>query len=371
MALVKVVIDRAVLQENFRELKRRFDPKVSIGAVVKSDAYGHGLLECARTFLNEGAAFLVVSLLNEGVELRDKDVSGPVLLIGGIWPEESEECIAQGLVPVISGPEPLTQLSKAACKLQKPARIHIKVDTGMGRLGVLPEKLQELLNMAVHLPGISVEGLMSHFGVADSEKAEDQAYTTWQIREFKKLVDQVKGGIPSLKWIHLASSSGALKFKDARWNLVRLGLSLYGGVRHECVPVREAMEVTSKILYVKEMPEGKFLSYGRAYRTERKTRVAIIPVGYASGYLKWFSNKGEMLVRGKRAPVLGRVCMDLTLVDITSIPEASIGDKVTILGRQGDEEVSVFQLSEWAGTIPYEIFCLLGGSAHVKKEYIN
>jgi len=371
MAWMKRIIDRAILRNNYKKIKKILGEDVHVGAVVKSDAYGHGIVECAKTFLKEGASFLIVSLIDEGIILRENGIFSPVLLIGGIWPEESEECIAHDLIPVISEPSMLSNLSLAACKLQKPAKIHIKVDTGMGRLGVLPDGLSELLEKAARLPGIEIDGLMSHFSVADSEEEEDKEYTKWQMEKFKQIADCVREKIPSIRWIHLANSAGALKYKDARWNLVRLGLSLYGGVKEYKLILKEAIEVTSKIIHIKDVPKGKYISYGRSYRTKKDTKVAVVPVGYASGYLRCFSNKGKMIIKGKRAPVLGRVCMDLTLVDITSIPEAKIGDKVTILGEQDGERISVFELSEWAGTIPYEIFCLLGGAGNAKREYIN
>lgn len=371
MGFLKVSVDRQVLRNNFRGLKKALPPSVAIGAVVKSQAYGHGMIECAKVFAQEGARFLVVSLLEEGIALREAGFKENILLIGGIWPQEAQECMAHGLIPVVSGIEVLGALSKAAHKLQREAVIHIKVDTGMGRLGIPLEEWQELLNAALSMPGITVEGLMSHFSVADSSEQSDMAYTLQQIEIFQKIVVEAQEKLPHLKWIHLANSAGTLHLPQAHWNLVRPGLSLYGGVRAPHLKLREAMEVSSRIIHIKRVPGGRFLGYGRAFRTTRETLMAVIPVGYALGYLRSLSNRGEMLVRGERAPVIGRVCMDLTLLDVTHIPQVELGDPVILLGGKGRNRITVFHLSQWMETIPYEVFCLLGGSHPGNREYIN
>ena len=371
MGLLKVVVDRQVLRNNFREIRRLLPSSVSIGAVVKSHAYGHGMVECARIFSREGARFLVVSLIDEGIALREAGLKGPILLIGGIWPQEAQECIRYGLTPVVSGLEPLEALSQGARALDQEARVHVKVDTGMGRLGVPMEEWRDFLNQALSYPGVVVEGLMSHFSVADSTESSDVAYTAQQMETFKNLVEEAREKLPHLKWVHLANSAATLQLPQTHWNLVRPGISLYGGIRVPRLRLREAMEVSSRILHLKQVPGGRFLSYGRAFRTARKTLVAVVPVGYALGYLRILSNRGEMLVRGSRAPVIGRVCMDLTLLDVTHIPEVKIGDPVIIMGGQGKERITVFDLAHWMDTITYEVFCLLGGSHTGNREYIN
>ena len=371
MGFLKVVINREILRNNLREIRRMLPAGTEIGAVVKSQAYGHGMVECARVFSQEKVKFLVVSLMNEGITLREEGFQDRILLIGGIWPQEAKECIAHRLTPVVSDLEVARALSKAAQELGKEAPIHVKVDTGMGRLGIPLEEWRDSLNEIVTLPGIVVEGLMSHFSVADSAKTSDIAYTQQQMEIFEEIVKEAKEKLPHLKWIHLANSAGIIQLPRAHWTLVRPGLSLYGGVRVPGSSIREAMEVSSRILHIKRVPPGRFLSYGRAFRTSRETRVGVIPVGYASGYLRSLSNRGEMLVMGKRAPVLGRVCMDLTLIDLTHIPQAKPGDPVIIMGGEGRNRISVFELSQWMGSIPYEVFCLLGGSHSAERVYIN
>ena len=371
MGLLKVTIDRQVLRNNFREIKKLLSPSVSIGAVVKSQAYGHGMVECARVFAQEGARFLVVSLIDEGITLREAGFQEPILLIGGIWPQEARECLEYNLIPVVSGPEPLLALSREARKLEKEALVHIKVDTGMGRLGVPLEEWPDFINQAVSCPGIKVEGLMSHFSVADSPEYSDIAYTRQQLEAFREIVEEARSKLPHLKWIHLANSAATLQLPQAHWNLVRPGLSLYGGVRMPRLHLQEAMEVSSRILHLKRVPGGRFLGYGRAFRTSRETLVAVVPVGYALGYLRVLSNRGEMLVRGKRAPVIGRVCMDLTLLDVTHIPQVQIGDPVIIMGGKGKQRITVFEVAQWMDTITYEVFCILGGSHPGHREYTN
>ncbi len=371
MGYLKVVIDRQVLRNNLREIRRMLPSNTAIGAVVKSQAYGHGMIECARVFKEEGACFLVVSLLDDGVRLRQHGIKGGILLIGGIWPEEAKDCISHGITPVVSGIEVAKSLSRAAQELQKEAVIHLKVDTGMGRLGITLENWRDTINEILSMPGIIVEGLMSHFSVADSPDASDMAYTQQQIEAFERVVEEAKERLPNLKWIHLANTAGIIKLPRAHWNLVRPGLSLYGGVKVPGTSITEAMEVSSRILHIKRVPRNRFLSYGRAFRTSRETIIGVVPVGYSVGYLRCLSNRGEMLVMGERAPVLGKVCMDLTIIDLTHIPQAGIGDTVTILGGKGKNRISVFELSKWMETIPYEVFCLLGGTHPTEREYIN
>ncbi len=371
MGFLKIIIDRETLKNNLREIRRMLPANVAIGAVVKSQAYGHGMVECAQAFSQEGARFLIVSLIDEGVTLREKGLRKRIILIGGIWPQEAKDCIVHGLTPVVSGLEVVRALSKASQELQMKALIHVKVDTGMGRLGIPLEEWRDSLDEITSLPGIVVEGLMSHFSVADSPERSDIAYTQQQLKLFEKVVEEAKDKLPHLKWIHLANSAGTIQLPQAHWTLVRPGLSLYGGVRVPGSSIREAMEVSSKILHIKRVPPGRFLSYGRAFRTSRETRVGVIPVGYALGYLRSLSNQGEMLVMGKRAPVLGKVCMDLTLIDLTHIPQANPGDPVIIMGGKGKNRISVFEISQWMKTIPYEVFCLLGGSYSGKRVYIN
>lgn len=371
MGLIKVTIDRQVLRNNFREIKRLLPPSVSVGAVVKSQAYGHGMVECARVFAQEGARFLVVSLIDEGITLRESGLEEPVLLMGGIWPQEAQDCIRYGLTPVISGLQPLKALSRAATELNQEARVHIKVDTGMGRLGVPMEEWREFLDEALSYPGVVLEGLMSHFSVADSPENSDVAYTMQQMEVFKAIVEEVRKKLPHLKWFHLANSAATLQLPQTHWNLVRPGLGLYGGLRIPQINLQEAMEVSSRILHIKRVPGGRFLSYGRAFRTTRETLVAVVPVGYALGYLRSLSNRGEMLVRGERAPVIGRVCMDLTLLDVTHIPKVELGDPVILMGGKGKQRITVFEVAQWMDTITYEVFCILGGSHPGQREYVN
>ncbi len=371
MGLIKVTIDRQILRNNFREIKSLLPSSASIGAVVKSQAYGHGMVECAKVFVEEGTRFLMVSLIDEGITLRESGLKEPVLLMGGIWPQEARDCIQYGLTPVISGLHPLKALSQAAVELNLEARVHIKVDTGMGRLGVPMEEWKSFLEEALSYPGVIVEGLMSHFSVAESPEDTDVAYTLQQLEAFRSIVDEARKRLPHLKWVHLANSAATLQLPQSHWNLVRPGLGLYGGIQVPQINLREAMEVSSRILHIKRVPKGKFLSYGRAFRTSRETLVAVVPVGYALGYLRSLSNRGEMLVRGERTPVIGKVCMDLTLLDVTHIPQVKLGDPVILMGGRGEKRISVFHLSQWMETIPYEVFCLLGGSHPGNREYIN
>jgi len=368
MGWMRVEIDRDVLRNNLRVVKRLIPQRTGIAAVVKSGAYGHGMIETARVFVQEGVETLAVSLPHEGVELRDAGFTHPVLLLGGFFIEEAETVVKNGLSPVVSCAESIDALAEAACKLDRAVKVHLKVDTGMGRRGCGEGELKELLNCIAGHRELVLEGLLSHLSVADLEGEDAREYTLSQLERFQHIVEWVRSAGFNPKWIHIANSAAIVRYPQSHHTLVRPGIVLYGGLEG-FEQAREAMRVSSRLIEVRRVKKGASLSYGRTFVAPRDMLLGIVPVGYATGYLRGYSNKGAMLVGGKRVPIVGTVCMDLTLLDLSDVPEAQLGDEVVLLGQQGDQRISVFELAQWLGTITYEVFCLLGNNPFGEKVY--
>ncbi len=368
MGWMRVEIEISVLRENLETVRKLLSPNTAIAAVVKSEAYGHGMVETARAFAEAGVEMLAVSLPHEGVELRETGFDQPILLLGGLFPEEAETVVAYDLSPVVSSVDVLKALSKAAFRLEKPVKVHLKVDTGMGRRGCAEEELRQILGWIVSHPELELEGLLSHLSVADVNHTEARDYTEGQLRRFGSVTGCVKKASFHPRWTHIANSAAIAWYPQSHHTLVRPGIVLYGGLEG-FNGTREAMRVSSRLIEIREVEEGACLSYGRTFVAPRRMRIGIVPVGYATGYLRTLSNKGEMIVSGKRVPIIGTVCMDLTLLDLSEVPRAELGDEVVLLGRQGGSRISVFELAEWMNTITYEVFCLLGNSPFAEKLY--
>ena len=369
MGWMRVEVNTSVLRNNLRAVKGLLSKGTGVAAVVKSGAYGHGMLEAASVFVEEGVDMLAVSLLHEGVELREAGFHLPLLLLGGIFPEEAEEVVARGLSPVVSSVASIRELSKAAARLGKVAGFHLKVDTGMGRRGCGEEELHQLLQQISMHQGLVMEGLVSHLSVADVEGEDARLYTLGQLERFKTVVAQVRGSSFTPRWIHIANSAAIVSYPESHHSLVRPGIVLYGGLAG-FQAARQAMRVSTRLVEVRRVKKGACISYGRTFVAPRDMVLGIAPVGYATGYLRGLSNRGEALVGGKRVPVVGTVCMDLTLLDLSSLPGTQVGDEVVLLGTQGGEEISVFEVADWLGTITYEVFCLLGNNPFAERCYL-
>lgn len=354
-------IDDGALADNLRTVARHVGARCRVLAVVKADGYGHGAVESARSFVRAGAWGLAVSLVEEGVELRQHGVRAPVLVLGGVHPGSQDVIVHGNLTPVVWAAQHL-QLLASAVRRSGADRlpVHIKIDTGMSRLGVLPEDLGALLDwyQAHAREELRIEGVMTHFACADDP--DDDATSRRQLARFHDCLAVLAGrGIrPSIR--HVCNSAGLVRFADAHLDMVRPGIAIYGAGSSRAVALPGldlAMSVHSRLLGIRELPAGAKVSYGHTQTLTRPSRLGIVPVGYGDGYPRTMSHGAQMLIRGHRCPVVGNITMDLSMVDVTDLPDAREGERVTLLGRQGREHVSVYELAEWAEVIPYEIVC--------------
>ena len=353
-------IDFGSLEFNYRQLQKRIPEGVNLLAVVKADAYGHGAVPISRKLEKFGVAYLGVAISDEGVELRKGGVKAPILILGGIYKESLDQVLEYNLTPVVFREDSLEMLAKAANRRQKKARVHVKVDTGMGRLGVPLNLWPAFLRGLKRFPGIEIEGILSHFSMTD----EDETFTTHQWGEFQGAVSCAKEMGISCKYLHMANSGTLIAFPSYVGNLVRPGIMLYGAYPsptfRDMIPLRPVMTLKTRIHFLKSVAPGTRISYGGTFLAKKESLIATIPIGYADGYSRHLSNQGEVLVRGKRAPIVGKVCMDLIMVDVTGIPGVSSGDEVILIGKQGNEEITVDEIAKKIGSISYEVLCSVG-----------
>lgn len=365
-----VEIDLGALRHNYRQAVARLGPRTSVVGVVKSDAYGHGMVPVAREMAECGAAFLAVSKHWEARELRENGIELPILVLLGLELQDVEEAIALRVRPAVFRLDHARSISEAATRLGAPAPIHIKVDTGMGRLGVPLDGLHAFLAELRNLPGVVLEGVLSHFAVADEA---DKSYSEVQVDRFRQALQMVAASGFDIPYAHMSNSAGILDLPHAHFQLVRPGIMLYGSPpsMELAQPARllPVMTFKSRILQLKEVPAGHSIGYGRTYVTERTTRIATVPVGYDDGYSRLLSNRGSVLVRGTRAPVVGRVSMNMITLDVTHIPGASEDDEVVLLGAQGADRISAEELADLSGTISYEVYCNIG--RHRFKTFLD
>ncbi|MEA3464684.1 MAG: alanine racemase [Thermodesulfobacteriota bacterium] len=365
-----VEIDLVALRHNYQLIRQHLTDSCEILAVVKADAYGHGAVEIARVLQRLGTDMFGVAIAEEGLELRAAGITLPILMLGGPWSGQEDVLIANDLQVCVFDVEHVRRLEAAARDLDRICHCHLKVDSGMGRLGVLPADLSEILQLLRQCPHLVLDGVMSHFAVAD---VPQHPYTRQQLELFLRCVKQVRAAGFSPRYIHAANSAATLDATlDADivgCNLVRPGIALYGGqpLCEQTLPLQPVMSFCSEIAHLKHLPVGSGVSYGLHFVTKRPTIIAAIPVGYADGYNRLLSNIGTVLVRGQRVPVVGSVCMDWTLLDVTDVAGVVAGDKVTLLGCDGGECVLAEQWADQIGTISYEVFCQI--SKRVPRYY--
>ncbi len=353
-----VELDLEALTHNVRLLKEALGPGVEILATVKADAYGHGAVRVARTALQAGVLGFGVACLSEGIALRQAGIEAPVLILGYLPPWQAREAVRWNLSVACFSADLARALSEAARALGRPARVHVKVDTGMGRLGLAPEEVPPFVRFLRGLDGLTLEGLFTHLATADEEDPEGTAFARWQLRRFEEVRRALAAEGVAFRWVHAANSAAALRFPEARYNLVRPGLALYGvppfpGARG--LGLRPVLSFKTVVARVRTFPPGTPIGYGRAYVTPDERRIATLPVGYADGFRRGPRPWPAVLIRGRRAPLVGRVCMDYAFVDVTHIPGVREGDEVVLIGRQGEAELSAEEVAEALGTIPYEV----------------
>jgi alanine racemase len=366
-------IDLDALARNYRIIRDRVGPDVKIMAAVKADAYGHGAVECGRRLQHEGVDWFGVALPEEGVELRNSGITTPILCLGGFWEGQQDVCLQQNLTPVVYRLDMIESLDRAARAVGVVIDVHVKIDTGMGRLGVQPDEVPEFCGALRSFPNIRFDGLMTHLASADDPDRE--SFTKDQLERFQQAVKvfRERGFNPSL--IHAANSAATFAFPESRDKLVRPGGALYGFVRdvfpNDIVapPLWPVMSVHSRIMLLKKVGKGEKLGYGCTFETARDSVIATIPIGYDDGYRRALSNSGRVLVRGSSALVVGRVSMDLTLVDVTEVAGVKLNDHVTLIGRDGDFSITAEEIGETIGTISYEVTC--GVSARVPRLYVK
>lgn len=353
-------VDCAALRHNANVARERVGPQPALLAVVKADGYGHGVVEVARALRAEAELFGVANL-HEALALREGGISHPVLLLGPALPEERAAIKAHGFIASVSS------LTEALAFEGSTAGINFAIDTGMGRIGCTPDNaLPELEKIARH-PDLILHSVSTHLPAAD----EDVAFTEKELAQFDALVRQMRLQIPGSYKVHLLLSAGILGFTHHRYDIVRAGLMLYGSapLAREQKFLRPALTLKARVALLRDLPAGASVSYGRTFITARPTRVATISAGYADGYPRSISNRdGTVLIGGRRCPVLGRVTMDLTMVDVTAVPEARVGDEVVLIGKQGAEEILAAEVAERAGTIAWEIFTGIG--SRVRRVYL-
>lgn len=355
-------IDLRSLAFNYRQLQKRIPKGVKLLAVVKADAYGHGAVPVSLKLEKLGVEYLGVAISDEGVELRRGGVKTPILILGGVYRKEDvNQILKYDLTPVVFQKESLKQLTKAAESRVKKVKVHIKVDTGMGRLGVPLNLWPAFLEALKRFPKIEVEGILSHFSMADEEEG---VYTQCQWKAFQEAVTTAKEMEIAGKYLHVANSATLMRYPTCPGNLARPGILLYGAYPSPkfqgFIQLKPVMTLKTHIHFLKSVPPESKISYGGTFVTKRESLIATLPIGYADGYSRLLSNQGEVLIRGKRAPVIGRVCMDFIMVDVTDIPNVALGDEVVLIGKQGKEQITSEEIAEKINSISYEVLCSIG-----------
>jgi alanine racemase len=365
-------ISLPALLHNFNVLRAHVSPSVQMMAVVKANAYGHGAVECARALENAGADCLGVALIEEGIELRRGGIMLPIICLGGFQPRQASLLVEHDLTPVLFDLDAARALSVCAVEKNVRINVHLKIDTGMGRLGISIEQLSDFTTAVSTLGNVQIDGVLTQLAAADSR---DQTFTKFQLSEFERVIGILESTGIKPTFRHLANSAAIHAYPQAWGNLVRAGAALYGlrddvlGPHAPPLNLKPVMSLHTRIMLLKEVPAGTSLGYARTFRASRASRIATLPIGYADGLRRALSNVGRVIVRGRFAPIVGRISMDLTIVDVTDVEGVAPGDEVILLGSTGDAELRAEELGAHIGTVSYEIVC--GVSARVPRVYVS
>jgi alanine racemase len=366
----EVIIDLDAIKQNFLEIRRLARPKAGIIAVIKSDAYGHGMIPVAKALEPEHPDYFGVFELQEAMDLRQAGCEVPILVMLGITGDETSEVVEKNLTVSLFQHDIAERLSRQALEKGRVVPVHIKVDTGMARLGVPWNQMTDFLKPLLPLKGIRLEGIFSHFAVSDDF---GHCFTDMQLERFSEAVRHAWDLGVCKEAVHIANSGGVMGKKGLVASLVRPGLSLYGSPPADGlvlpISLKPAMTFRSRVVQVKTVPAGTPISYGGTYTTNERATIATIPVGYDDGFNRLLSNKGEVLIQGQRVPVVGRVCMNLTMVDVSSVGGVSVGDDVVLLGSQGRQRITPEEMAKKTGTIAYEVYCAIGKAN--PRRYVN
>ena len=355
------------LAANFRQIKGIVSPAARVMAIVKADAYGHGAVESARRLAREGADWFGVAIPEEGIQLRAAGITQPILSLGGFWPAQAAACLQQRLTPVVYRLDMIESVNQAASDAGVVADVHVKIDTGMGRLGIRFDELTNFVSKLDRFRNVRIDGLMSHLAAADDTSC--QPLTRDQINRFDEAAGVFRQAGYHPTYLHLSNSAGIYGHREAWGNIVRPGGVLYGLWR-DVLPLTisdpklaPVMSLHSRISMLKWVPPGETIGYGCTFEASRKSLIATLPIGYHDGYRRALSNRANVIVRGTYAPVVGRISMDLTLIDVTNVSGVELGDKVTLLGWDRDNvgsDISAEDLARIAGTLSYEVTCGIG-----------
>lgn len=351
-----IEVERAAIAHNVRAIAGHIGPRVALMAVVKANAYGHGAVEVARVALASGASWLAVARVMEGVELRQAGLTAPILVMSYTPPEHVEAALEAGLSFALAEWHVAERAEQCAARLNTTAQVHLKVDTGMGRFGLLPEEVAPFCDRLRALPHVALQGVFTHCAVAD---AADKSYTLEQFATFSAVLERLAADGHRIPLRHIANSAATFDLPALHLDAVRVGIALYGLHPSDevppAVPIRPALTLRSHVARVKWLPAGASISYGRTYITPRAMPVALIPVGYGDGYHRLHSNRGAVLINGQRAPIVGRVCMDQFVVDISAVGPVAVDDPVVLIGCQGEQCIRAEEVARWAETINYEV----------------
>jgi alanine racemase len=363
-----VEVDLGAIAHNLRALKGHLGEGVSILAVVKADGYGHGAVPVSDVALSGGADLLGVACVEEALELRAAGINAPTLVLSAVLPEVIEGALAEDIALTVGEVSFARVLAAKAQARGMAARVHVKVDTGMSRLGLPVATAVEGVTEIATLAGIRLEGLCTHFPSAD----DDPDFTREQVRTFSGIAAELDRRGIRPPWLHTANSAAAIGLPESRFNLARIGLAMYGLHGSAAAPwpldLRPALSLKARATAVRPLAAGATVSYGRTYRAERPTTLATAPIGYADGYSRALSNRGQMLVRGQRCPIVGRVCMDATMIDVGAIADVGVGEEIVVYGQQNGERISVEEVAALLDTIPYEVVCAIG--KRVPRRYL-
>ena len=356
LGLTWTEVNLDAIAQNVKNIKKLIGKKKELMAVVKGNAYGHDILEISSVVLENGATRLAVARLEEAIFLRKAGITVPILVLGLTLKPQAESLVSYDITPTVCEFEMIEKLSESAVQMNKMTKIHLKVDTGMGRIGIFPDDVLKFIKRIKTLKKVEIEGIFTHFSVADEK---DKFYTEEQFRKFIEILTILEKEGIKIPIKHVGNSATLLDLPHMWLDMVRPGLAIYGLYPSKevkkTINLIPAQQFKTKIVFIKELPRGESISYGRIYITKRRMRVASLPVGYADGYNRLLSNQGEVLVRGQRVPIIGRVCMDQCMIDVTNLTQVEIGDEVVLWGRQGEEMITVEEIAQKIRTINYEI----------------
>lgn len=366
----RAVINLSAFRNNLDAVRRQIADNVKVMAVVKSNAYGHGVIPIARQALQCGVEYLAVARVTEGLEIRSEGIDCPILVCEIAPPESLEIAIREKLDLTIATVDGARYVNAVAGQLGTSARVHVKVDTGMGRLGFLHREAATSIESVFRLPHLNVVGVFSHFATSEED---DQKFAHEQLNRFTSVLDVLDSKKIKIPLRHMANSGAIFNLPGSHFDMVRPGIALYGyaplrGMKHS-IALKPVMSVLSRVSFLKRVESGVSISYGRRYHTQRPTTIATVPIGYGDGFSRSLTNRADALINGKRYPIVGTVCMDHLMLDVGGETEVSVGDDVTLIGQSGEESITCWDIAGTLSTIPYEITCLI--TPRVPRIYVD